>query len=180
MDNIISVAVGIVQYSGSQIVFHLKNWCTLWDFMNIVLPIIVPFVGMGTVMCMRTTDARHAENAKFLVTIKDGQLGYIAVVMDLVMIYDLTGKTMTSAAVIACLTGAAAIALGTVVAAHGAVYTTPLDTAGKTFRQRVKHFAVMWFSVAVTVGAAMLFHHSHHYLVESAATQADTGTQHGT
>ena len=45
MDNTISVAVGIVQYSGSQIVFHLKNWCTLWDFMNIVLPIIVPFVG---------------------------------------------------------------------------------------------------------------------------------------
>ena len=77
-------------------------------------------------MCMRTTDARHAENAKFLVTIKDGQLGYIAVVMDLVMIYDLTGKTMTSAAVIACLTGAAAIALGTVVAAHGAVYTNLL------------------------------------------------------
>lgn len=180
MHSVLSVASEVVRYIGSQTAFHLQNWCTLWDFMNIFLPIMVPFVGMGTVMCMRTTDARHAENARFIVTIKDGQLGYIAVVMDLVMIYDLSGKTMTTAAVVACLTGAAAIALGTLVAAHGAVYTTPLDTTGKTFRQRIEHFGVMWFSVAVTIGAAMLFHHSHHYLAEPAAALANTGIKHGT
>jgi hypothetical protein len=173
-------AMEIIAFLWNQVAFHARNWCTMWDFMNIVLPIIVPFVGMGAVKCMKTSDARHAENARFVVTIKDGQLGYIAVVMALVMIYDLAGKTMTDAALVACLTGAAAVALGTLVAAHGAVYTTSLNTNGKKFVERLRHFGVMWFSVAVTIAAALLFHHSHHYLVESKVSQAIAGNQHGT
>lgn len=174
MDLVVAAAAHV----WSQLIFHINNWLTLWDFVNIALPIIVPFVGMALIMCMRTDDARHAENARLVVTIKDGQLGYIAVVMALAMIYDLAGKTMTPAAVVACITGAAAVALGTIVAAHGAVYTTSLDTAGKNFLQRIKHFAAMWVSVLVTIGAAMLFHHSHHYLVESKTAQATTGDHH--
>jgi hypothetical protein len=161
-----------------QLQFHVRNWFTLWDFVNIVLPIIVPFVGMFIVMCMKTSDTRHHENARFVVTIKDGQLGYIAVVMDLAMVYDLAGKTMTSTAVMACLTGAGAVALGTLVAAHGAVYTTSTDTTGLSAWKTFRHYQVMWLSIAVTVAASMVFHHSHHYLVESSPLAGKPGKHH--
>lgn len=169
-----------VQYVWDDVCFHLDHWMTRWDFINIMLPVILPFAGMVFMMWLKTADARHARNAKFIVTVKDGQLGYIAVVMSLTMISELAGKTLTNAAMLACLAGVLASIWGTVSAAGGAVYTTELGTSGLSLRGKVGHYRIMWSSVGALVLAALVFHHTHHYLVESQSAVANkSGEHHG-
>lgn len=157
--------MGIITTVWQWIAGHGQNWCTLWDFMNIDLPIIVPFAGMFMVKCMKTSDARHSGNARLVATVKDGQLGYIAAVMDLSMVYDQIGHVVTTPGFIALMLGIVCVTAGTLIAAHGAVYTTEMADCPKGMWKRAAHYQLMLQSAAITVLAAMTFHHAHHYLI---------------
>lgn len=151
------------------------NWLQndwVWVIVNIGLPIGLPIVGM---FLMRVTmhkplDQTERKTAlrtrRYILLFKDGQLGWVALVMCFAAVSDFAeslvkGHKAAPSWTVGFLLGVAFITLAAgVFATNGAVDTVKVVEA-KLIRNWIGYYAVAFWSTIVTIGSAALLSVAH-------------------
>lgn len=128
----------------------------LWFWVTIVLPIFLPSI--GAFLLKQLPIPGNPPGLHMMSTVKDGQLGWAVVVMGASSAYEASSELkgpMIGAIVL--------MATGMLIAAGGAVFTTPLRSANAqaTVSWR-SHYSVFVWSAYMTIAAALLFTFIHY------------------
>jgi hypothetical protein len=136
------------------------NYWILWDLINIILPILIAPLFMGIVVLTKSTDPRFVENGHMLTVIKDGQMGFVAVVLAPVMGMEMVGKSFSLPLAFCVLALFLCALFGGFIAALGAVYTTDRKASPAGWFAKLNHYGVMWLSLVILAIAAGATHYA--------------------
>lgn len=137
-----------------------------WILVNVVLPLVLPVLGMGVFMLLPLGKA-DAKKVTLMATVKDGQLCWAAVGFCAAALYELhtatpVGEPGIAKAMAGWATGGmmAVIAMAAMAAAGGAVFTTEVrkvPPGSEPTTSWLRHYKLFAGSVVMTAIAAVTY-----------------------
>lgn len=147
---------------------------TSWFFVTIVVPIALPFVGLGALKAvpLPAPQTGQPDPLRMITIVKDGQLGWTVIAMGSASVYELLHGIekkhlpIPSWAVGTMLGIVMLMLIAMVLAAAGAVFSTPiLNKNDHLFSfETIKHYSVLVASAFSTIVSAALYTFIHFYI----------------